>query len=336
MKKIILLSLSLLFIPLFAGASLDANLYYGLRNNSDVKQLQEYLIGKGFLTGSATGNFYSLTLNAVKKYQAKQSINQTGYVGILTRTAINNDLAVQLQGSNKQATAETGATPLTPETQKITNDIVSSLQAQIQLLQRQLVQIQQQTNAQQQTIQQIQQNTQQIAQNATPPRIPPLPIETIITMTKEYSGYRFKAEGEDFLATEIIFTKTDKFIALSDLNNSDGQIGNFANTCSQLKEQLNDGAILLHSSNEELQDLISRRYPSECDKYPNAIGYKWDFSPRSSVKYIGNLGKIFVRSEDFLSAKSINNNEDRDIDHIINLLSIKFIGQTTGKVITLP
>ncbi len=137
MKKINILSLvflSLLFFPLSSFASLDANLYYGLSNNNNVSQLQNFLISKGFLASSATGNFYSLTLNAVKKYQASQNISQTGYVGILTRSAINNDLAGQLQQNNAPATALPAITPLAIST----NNLIPSLQAQIALLQEQL------------------------------------------------------------------------------------------------------------------------------------------------------------------------------------------------------
>lgn len=92
MKKIIIF-LSLLFVPVFVSATIDQNLYYGIKQNNEVKELQQFLIGKGFLTGSATGNFYSLTFSAVKKYQASKNINTTGYVGPLTRQAINNDLS---------------------------------------------------------------------------------------------------------------------------------------------------------------------------------------------------------------------------------------------------
>lgn len=99
MKKLILFFLlSLLFIPLVAEASFDINLYYGLLNNDKVKELQEFLIDKKFLTGvSATGNFLSLTLNAVKSYQTSMGISQTGYVGILTRTAIKNERIATIQ-----------------------------------------------------------------------------------------------------------------------------------------------------------------------------------------------------------------------------------------------
>jgi len=164
MKKLILVSLSLLFIPLMVGASIDTNLYYGLQNNSDVRELQELLIDKGFLTGTATGNFYSLTLKAVKAYQASEGIIQTGYVGTLTRTVINNDLSAQTSGSNELAVAETGATPPAPTQQATTNDVIATLQAQIALLLQQVQAMQ----VQQTATQQIVQNTQQIVQNTTP------------------------------------------------------------------------------------------------------------------------------------------------------------------------
>lgn len=169
MKKIIIF-LSLLFIPVFAFASIDKNLYYGLQKNSDVTQLQEFLIDKGFLTGNATGNFFSLTLKAVKAYQASASISPTGYVGALTRKAINDELAANLSASNQEATTETGSTSPVIEPTQTLNDVVKSLQAQIALLTQQLAAMQSQSNDQQQqqtTLNQIQQNTQQIVQNTT-------------------------------------------------------------------------------------------------------------------------------------------------------------------------
>ena len=149
------------------NASLNTNLYYGLQNNSDVKQLQEFLIAKGFLTGSSTGNFFSLTLKAVKVYQTSVSISPTGYVGTLTRTAINNDLAAQLSASNAEAIAETGTTPPASTTPATANNTMASLQTQIAALQQQIASMQQQNtttqtnnSTQPQTLQQITQNLQ--------------------------------------------------------------------------------------------------------------------------------------------------------------------------------
>lgn len=154
MKKLILFSLlSLLFIPLVANASLDTNLYYGLQKNSDVKQLQEFLIDKGFLTGSATGNFYSLTLKAVKAYQTSVGVSSTGYVGTLTRKSINDELTAELSASNQEAVNETGTTPPAPtapiSTPTTTNDLMTSLQAQITALEQQIALMQQQNTTQQ-------------------------------------------------------------------------------------------------------------------------------------------------------------------------------------------
>lgn len=185
MKKIIVALFSLLFIPLLANASIDSDLYYGLKNNDAVLELQEFLISKGFLEHEPTGSFLSLTLNAVKAYQTSIGIQSTGYVGTLTRQAINNDLKANLSASNNELIAETGTiTPVQTSPQKTNNDIVKSLQEQIALLLQQvsLLQTQQTTTQQlQQTVQQqsqaiqqqqtaltqIQQNTQQIAQNTT-------------------------------------------------------------------------------------------------------------------------------------------------------------------------
>lgn len=165
MKKIIIL-LSLLFIPWFASATISTNLSYGLRNNADVKQLQEFLIGKSFLAGTATGNFYSLTSSAVKKYQASKNIKPTGSVGMLTRTAINNELASQSLVNNTGTTTKTDTTAPTPAPQKTTSDASSALQSQIQSLQQQLTQVQQQSAAQQQIIQQQQTAINQIVNPA--------------------------------------------------------------------------------------------------------------------------------------------------------------------------
>lgn len=175
MKKLILVCLvSLLFIPSRTFASLDTNLYYGLRQNNNVTQLQKFLISKGFLTGNATGNFFSLTARAVKVYQTNKGISSTGYVGPLTRKAINGELAANIFSPGQPATNQTGATALTPSQlagtkdttanpsafgQSITNqpgtsfgsststtDASTSLQAQRKLLQDQLSLLQSKQN----------------------------------------------------------------------------------------------------------------------------------------------------------------------------------------------
>lgn len=99
----------ILLAPTLAFASLDTNLKYGM-TGTKVIELQEFLIAKGFLKSEPTGNFFSLTRGAVVAYQTSQAIPSTGYVGILTRTAINSELAKDDTLSNEQEVVETGTT----------------------------------------------------------------------------------------------------------------------------------------------------------------------------------------------------------------------------------
>lgn len=110
MKKSIFLAILLVTtLALPAYASIDANLSYGSKG-SEVTELQEYLIANNYLIGSATGNFYSLTLKAVKAFQSDHNLPSTGYVGVLTRGAINADLEANLASSTDEAIQETGTT----------------------------------------------------------------------------------------------------------------------------------------------------------------------------------------------------------------------------------
>src|SRR3989339_2233439 len=92
MKKILSICLLsfLLLSPFISEASFDTNLYYGLQKNDSVRELQEFLIDKGFLSGSVTGNFFSLTLKAVKQYQVSKVISQTFFFKDLATPGINN------------------------------------------------------------------------------------------------------------------------------------------------------------------------------------------------------------------------------------------------------
>lgn len=171
MKKVIIV-FSLLFVPLLASASFGANLYYGLQNNNSVKEMQEFLTDQGVYSGLITGNFYSLTLKAVKDFQKKEKVSPTsGFFGPLTRKKANDILAKNVESSNQQAIQETGSIPPPAEPAKTTNDVVKSLQDQIALLLQQLSLLQSQNNIvqkQSETINKIQENTQQIVQNTTP------------------------------------------------------------------------------------------------------------------------------------------------------------------------
>lgn len=79
----------------------DNNLYFGLVNNSGVRCLQEFLKNQGtdiYPEGLITGNFYSITKQAVIRFQEKYANeillplgyqSGTGFVGASTRDKIN-------------------------------------------------------------------------------------------------------------------------------------------------------------------------------------------------------------------------------------------------------
>lgn len=69
------------------------NLWYGL-SNSDVKNLQDFLSQKGYMNYKSTGYFGSMTSSAVKLFQKEIGVIQTGFVGPLTRGAINKMLTI--------------------------------------------------------------------------------------------------------------------------------------------------------------------------------------------------------------------------------------------------
>ncbi|MEK9207209.1 MAG: peptidoglycan-binding domain-containing protein [Patescibacteria group bacterium] len=189
MKKY-LIALLLLFSPLYAFAQgFDYDLFYGLRANEEVKELQELLSDKGFYSGPITGNFFSLTVTGVKKLQAAYGITPTsGYFGPKTRTKANEILAASGITKTDIAT-ENGIVP-TPVIipSKTTTDVVSSLADQIKLLQQQLAVLQQSQSTLQQQNQQLTQQTQVIQQQSQIPQqvtqqdnqSTPLPVSTNI------------------------------------------------------------------------------------------------------------------------------------------------------------
>jgi len=72
------------------------DLYFGLENNSEVSCLQRFLLSQAsdiYPEGLISGNYFGLTKAAVIKYQAKNSLPQTGYFGPLTRSLVNNQLS---------------------------------------------------------------------------------------------------------------------------------------------------------------------------------------------------------------------------------------------------
>lgn len=65
-------------------------LKYGMRNNPDVKKLQEVLYKRGYLTDTPNGNFLSKTKKALIQYQKEHGLPATGICGDMTRQLLND------------------------------------------------------------------------------------------------------------------------------------------------------------------------------------------------------------------------------------------------------
>ncbi len=83
-----------------ATVSFDRNLSFGMRNDADVSNLQEFLTDQGFYNNTISGNFFILTRNAVKKFQEAHGIKPSGYFGSVTRVLANNILGGNVLGGN--------------------------------------------------------------------------------------------------------------------------------------------------------------------------------------------------------------------------------------------
>jgi|GEM_PF-3729868 len=89
-----------------ATVSFDRNLSFGMRNDADVSNLQEFLTDQGFYNNTISGNFFILTRNAVKKFQEAHGVKPSGYFGPATRAVAN----ALLQGTAAKATDTAAAT----------------------------------------------------------------------------------------------------------------------------------------------------------------------------------------------------------------------------------
>ena len=68
------------------------DLSYGSKG-PEVARLQQFLILHGYLAPDlSTGNFYTLTFEALKRYQLANAIPATGYFGPITREKVNDEL----------------------------------------------------------------------------------------------------------------------------------------------------------------------------------------------------------------------------------------------------
>lgn len=137
----VIIGSSIALIPALAFASFfDRDLHYGDRGSA-VVELQEFLIERGYLSAdAATGNFFSLTLSALKAFQSEQGISPaSGFFGSLTRARANT------LAENQTSTA------VALDTTGIKAQIAMLLQ-QVQALQLQIASMQKPTTPAQQPI----------------------------------------------------------------------------------------------------------------------------------------------------------------------------------------
>jgi len=94
-------------IPVSAACvSVSSDLRYGATDKvfgGPITILQTYLQSVGLLKNTPTGHFGPATLSAVKVFQVDNNISSTGFVGPLTRTAINKKICTS--GSSGISTA---------------------------------------------------------------------------------------------------------------------------------------------------------------------------------------------------------------------------------------
>lgn len=185
MKKILMgLVLGSVLVPSLAFASFDVNLKYGSKGDA-VRELQDFLIEQGNMVGSSTGNFYSVTLGAVKAFQMANNLPSTGFFGPMSRNRANQLLA--LSDSAEQAETGTVAPPVVQVpnvSDTLTQQQLANLNAQVNALNLQL---------QQQTVYQ-----QQIVNNTTPPPVvPPVVPEIPLSFLSGPTTGLVASEGTD-------------------------------------------------------------------------------------------------------------------------------------------
>ena len=100
MKRTVTLLLALVLVLSVLPAAQAAALKKG-SSGTDVKHLQQNLIGLGFLTGEADGKFGSKTEAAVSAFQKEFGLTVDGSAGYATQTAVRNAIVrLQVELSN--------------------------------------------------------------------------------------------------------------------------------------------------------------------------------------------------------------------------------------------
>lgn len=191
MKYLKLLTILTLLLPVFSYADFQVNLKYGAKGD-EVRELQEFLISEGHMTGNATGNFYSLTLKAVKEFQRVNNLPVTGYFGSMSRSVANQILAIDADNTELQELGSITA-PVDTTLDKKIEDLNKKIDAQNGIIESQR-QTQTQTNV---ILEQIKTNTNKV-----------MPVEPIIIVKPDLSALEFSKKTwieKDIENKDVIF-----------------------------------------------------------------------------------------------------------------------------------
>ncbi len=199
MKKInlTLLIFSILIGGIFivkAETLFTRNLYFGISNDPEVTQLQNFLTEQGFYSGPVTGNFFSLTLEGVKRFQQNYGITPVaGYFGPITRTKANEILSSQSGGIKGQPTGQTG--------------VVGSVQSQLDALLQQLLLLQQQ----------LQTATSGSASSTSPDITPPVISNVKVSYLGSYSA-AVSWDTDELTKSVLYYDTSNDFLSAKSVN----------------------------------------------------------------------------------------------------------------------
>lgn len=194
MKYLKLLTILTLLLPTFTHADFQVNLKYGAKGD-EVRELQEFLISEGHLTGIATGNFYSLTLKAVKEFQRVNNLPVTGYFGSMSRAIANQILAIDADNTELQELGSISS-PVDTTLDKKIEDLNKKIEQQNAIIEAQK-QLQTQTN---QILGEIKTNTNKVMPEPTQPTQPVVQTPPVVeTPAKRYDKTKVSLIGDYFI-----------------------------------------------------------------------------------------------------------------------------------------
>lgn len=194
MKYLKLLTILTLLLPVFSYADFQVNLKYGAKGD-EVRELQEFLISEGHMTGNATGNFYSLTLKAVKEFQRVNNLPVTGYFGSMSRDIANRILAIDADNTELQEIGSITA-PVDTTLEKKIEDLNKKIEQQNAIIQEQK-QTQTQTNV---ILEQIKTNTNKVMPEPIQPTQPI--VQTAQVIEPYFDKSRVTLVGDYQLTTD--------------------------------------------------------------------------------------------------------------------------------------